>query len=478
MPRPSRAVRSEAWPSAETADELHDALMLLGILEPECDGGAKLAAAFAALVRERRATVLSAPGRSFWVAAEQLPMIRALYAPSVETPSLEVPADYASRGWEPDDALRELLRGRLQAIGPTSVPALARVLAQPPAAIDAALYALEAEGFVMRGHFTPGGQQLEWCERRLLARIHRYTIKSLRAEIEPVSSGDFMRFLLDWQGVTAQPRPQGAPSLERIVEQLEGFEIPAVAWESDVLPARLRDYDGAWLDSLCLSGRAFWARLDPPQSASSAPVRATPMALLTRKHRAWWQRFSQAHRAQPVTQLSANARAMAEFLQCHGASFFDEMVQGAGLLPVQAEGALGELVAAGLASADSFAGLRALLLPMQRKRAARGRRAGQFGLAEAGRWSLVRRAMTPPMATRGAAGRASARDGEARCRRCGPGARGAGLGAAAPLWRGVPAPAGTRSRLAAAVASAVARLSSSRGPGPDPRRPLRRRHER
>ena len=164
---------------------------------------------------------------------------------------------------------------------------------------------------------------------------------------------------------------------------------PAVAWESDVLPARLRDYDAAWLDSLCLSGRAFWARLDPPQSASAAPVRATPMALLTRGNRALWQQLSEARRPEPQTQLSANARAMAEFLQRHGASFFDEMVQGAGLLPAQAESALGELVAAGLASADSFGGLRALLLPMQRKRAAaRGaaRRSSASPRRGAGAW--------------------------------------------------------------------------------------------
>jgi ATP-dependent Lhr-like helicase len=245
---------------------------------------------------------------------------------------------------------------------------------------------------VLRGQFTAGGQEIEWCERRLLARIHRYTIKSLRAEIEPVASGDFMRFLLDWQGVTVLPRPQGVASLARIIEQLEGFEIAAIAWESDVLPARLQEYDGAWLDSLCLSGRAFWARLVPPDSATAAPVRATPMALLTRGNRALWQQCCAARRQQ--TQLSASARAMADFLQCHGASFFDEMVHGAGLLQSQAETALGELVAAGVVSADSFGGLRALLLPMQRKRPARGRRAGLIGLEEAGRWSLVRRLTT------------------------------------------------------------------------------------
>ena len=388
------AVRAEARPAAESADELHDALMLLGVMDPGRDAAGHLEAAFAALVRECRATELRTAQRRFWVAVEQLPMIEALYSPSVASPQLAVPAEYASRRWDPETALRELLRGRLQAAGPTSATALADILALPRGAIGTALCALEGEGFVMRGQFSPGGQELEWCERRLLARIHRYTIKSLRAEIEPVASADFMRFLLDWQGVTAQPRPEGVTSLERVIEQLEGFEIPAIAWESDVLAARLQDYDGAWLDSLCLSGRAYWARLVPPESATAAPVRATPMALLTRRNRALWQQWSNARRQE--TQLSAHARAMAEFLQRHGASFFDEIVQGAGLLRSQAESALGELVAAGRASADSFGGLRALLLPMQRKRAVRGRRAGLFGLDEAGRWSLVRRA--PPLA--------------------------------------------------------------------------------
>ena len=388
------AVRAEAAPSADTADELHDVLMLLGVMDPAEFAQQDLSACFAALVRERRATELRTAQRRFWVAAEQLPMIMALYSPSVVSPELEVPADYASRRWEPAQALRELLRGQLQASGPTSAGALARALAQPPGAIDAALLALENEGFVMRGQFTASGQELEWCERRLLARIHRYTIRSLRAEIEPVASADFMRFLFDWQGVTTLPRPDGAASLERIIEQLEGFEISAIAWESDVLPARLHDYDGAWLDSLCLSGRVFWTRLVPPESATAAPVRATPMAFVTRKNRALWQQLSSVRRHE--TQLSASARAMAEFLQRHGASFFDEIAQGAGLLRTQAESALGELVAAGVASADSFGGLRALLLPMQRKRAARIRRAGQFGLEDAGRWSLVRRCMAAP----------------------------------------------------------------------------------
>jgi ATP-dependent Lhr-like helicase len=395
-PAAIEAVRNEARPGAESADELHDALMLLGVVGPEEFAPGDFSDVFAALVGQGRAGELHAGGRRFCVAAEQWPMVEALYAPAALSPPLRVPADYAARQWQAADALRELLRGRLQASGVTSVAELAGLLGLAPGAIDAALLALEGEGFVMRGQFTPGAQQLEWCERRLLARIHRYTIRSLRAQIEPVASADFVRFLLDWQGVTAQPRPEGADSLARVIEQLEGLEIAAVAWEGDVLPARLAHYDAAWLDSLCLSGRAYWARLVAPESATAAPVRATPMALLTRKNRALWQQLSGTGRQQ--AQLSANAAAMAQFLQTHGASFFDEIVQGTGLLQTQAEGALGELVAAGVASADSFGGLRALLLPMQRRRAqaARGRqadrrRSGMFGLEEAGRWSLVRR---------------------------------------------------------------------------------------
>jgi len=402
------AVRNEARPAAETADELHDALMLLGVLDPAELAGGDLDG-FATLVGQRRATELRCGERRFWVAAEQLPMVAALYAPAVAWPPLQAPAEYASRDWQPHEALREMLRGRLQASGPTDSAALASLLALPQGAIDAALLALESEGFVMRGQFTPGVQGPEWCERRLLARIHRYTIRSLRAEIEPVSSADFMRFLLDWQGVTTLPRPEGVASVARVIGQLEGFEIPAIAWEADVLPARLQHYDSAWLDSLCLSGRAFWARLVPPDSATAAPVRATPMALLTSHNRALWQGLSDTGRA--PAQLSASASAMAGFLQAHGASFFDEIMHGAGLLQAQAESALGELVAAGVASADSFGGLRALLLPMQRRRAARGRRAGMpgtSGLQDAGRWSLIRRGAPAPAAVPAAAAAAAA----------------------------------------------------------------------
>jgi ATP-dependent Lhr-like helicase len=384
-------VREQAWPTYENADELHDALMLVGVMDPTNECAANSRSLFDELRKLRRATELQTERGVFWVAVEHLPMLQAVYPAGIAVPDLPVPAPYANHQWEGAQALRELLRGRLQATGPTTCTALASALQVAEAPIDIALRALESEGFAMRGHFTSGGAPLEWCERRLLARIHRYTIQSLRAQIEPVSTADLMRFLLDWQGVTSQPRPAGVASLERIIEQLEGYEIAAAAWEEDVLPTRMQDYDGGWLDSLCLSGRTYWARLTLGAGGSTGPVRATPIAFLTRKNRALLPLV--AGTPGDPAQPSAYASAMADYLQQHGASFFEEIVHGTGLLRAHAESALAELVAAGIASADSFGGLRALLMPLQRKRAleARGRRRALSGMDEAGRWSLLRR---------------------------------------------------------------------------------------
>jgi ATP-dependent Lhr-like helicase len=396
-PAAIEAVRAQAWPVCDSADELHDALMLLGVLSEQRGQSEGWSVCFSQLQAQRRAGQLRCGERTVWTAVEQLPMLRSIYSDAQIDPALTVPAPYVNRCWERSDALRELLRGRLQATGPTTVAALALDLALADAEVEAALFALETEGFAMRGRFTAttAGMQTEWCERRLLARIHRYTIQALRAQIQPVSAADFMRFLLDWHGITARPRPEGPGSLERIVEQLEGFTLAAAAWEEDVLPARLAGYDGSWLDNLCLSGRVSWARItrssSPGGGGAAGPVRATPIALLTRK-----QRVLRSLMALPTREdasLSSSASAMADYLQLHGASFFDEIAHGARLLPAQAEDALAELVAAGLVGSDSYSGLRALLMPMQRKRvlASRSRRPPLSGIEEAGRWSLLRR---------------------------------------------------------------------------------------
>lgn len=383
-------VRGEAWPDARDADEVHDALMQLGVLA-EDEAPADWRAHLDSLVAARRAARLQTGAARYWAAAEQLPLLAALYAAASVSPPTAAPAEFAARAWSAEDACRELVRGRLQAMGPATAAGLAQRLSQPVGAIDGALLALETEGFVLRGHFTgEAAGSVEWCERRLLARIHRYTVKSLRAEIEAVSGQDFLRFLLEWQGVTRAAPAAGPQSLAKILEQLEGYELPAIAWEADVLPARLDDYDPAWLDALCLAGRVTWARLEASRSTTSGPVRATPMALLQRRHAGRWRAL--ARPAGEAPRLSAAAQAVEDALRTAGACFFDDLLRSSRLLPTQAEEALGELVAAGRATADSFAGLRALLLSMQQKRklAARGSRLARHGLEEAGRWSLIR----------------------------------------------------------------------------------------
>jgi ATP-dependent Lhr-like helicase len=405
-PAAIRTVREQAWPDVTNADELHDALHAMGVItaaEGAREGWGRHLEELIAANRATRLTATVAAGRhsEFWTCAECLPLVQAVYPLSTLDPPVTAPPDKACREWQREAAITDLVRGRLQSLGPVTVQDLAESLALAPPEVATALLELESEGFVLRGRFTgeagtaealgTGDASLEWCERRLLARIHRYTIKTLRAEIEPVSGADYMRFLFEWQGITRQPRPEGVESLDAVIKQLEGYEVPAAAWESDVLAARLHDYDPHWLDSLCLSGRALWARLQPAKSMTAAPVRTTPIALVTRRNWALWNQLAAAPRGE--MQLSHGARALFDYFTEHGASFFDDLVNGTTLLRSQAETALGELVSAGLVNADSYSGLRALLIPSDRKRqlVARRRRVALFGLEDAGRWSLVRK---------------------------------------------------------------------------------------
>jgi ATP-dependent Lhr-like helicase len=272
---------------------------------------------------------------------------------------------------------------------------MAQTLDVPLSQINVALAALQSEGFAMQGRFTPAAQEAEWCERRLLARIHRYTVKRLRAEIEPIAARDFLRFLFEWQRVTPEGRMEGPDAVGAILAQLEGFEAPASAWETEILPTRIGEYEPAWLDEQCLSGRYVWTRLaprknDPERSAS--PVRSTPITLLARRNIRVWSSLTEA--VDPGN-LSAKAQTAFDFINRHGASFFDELTDGTGLLAGQAEEALAELVALGIVNSDSFGGLRALLVPSDRRRAASGarrrRRVALFGMDAAGRWALVHR---------------------------------------------------------------------------------------
>ncbi len=389
-------VREEAWPDATNADELHDALLWLSFLtDAESGRTAGWSVLLAELATQRRVTRLETGAARLWVTAERLLLFNALFPEALATPEVTTPAAHVQT-LTAEAALVEVIRGRLEGLGPTTAQALAQSLGLAVARIDAALAALQAEGFAMRGAFTTEAIAAnEWCERRLLARIHRYTVKRLRAEIEPIDARDFLRFLFQWQRVTPALRMEGPDAVGAILAQLEGFEAPASAWETEILPSRISEYEPAWLDEQCLAGRFAWSRLaarrsDPERGA--APVRATPIVLLARRNMPLWSTLANAADQQ---QLSARAASAAKHLSQHGASFFDEIAAGTGLLPSQAQEALAELVALGLVNSDSFAGLRALLVPADRRGSAasgrRRRRVALFGMDAAGRWSRTAR---------------------------------------------------------------------------------------
>jgi ATP-dependent Lhr-like helicase len=390
-------VRSEAWPDPADPDELHDALSWLGFLSAEeVQARPSWQAWLAVLAEAKRVGLLQPPAAALWITAERLPQFLAFWPAARLVPAIVTPGASTARSWSRDEALAEILRGRLEGSGPVTEDALAAPLGLHRRDVAAAVAALAAEGFALRGRFTPGIAEDEWCERRLLARIHQYTVKRLRAEIEPVAAREFSCFLLEWQRVAGESRMAGPDALEAIVSQLEGFEAPAGAWETEILPARLAGYDPAWLDDLCLAGRVVWRRLRPlsgrPNAGVPAPLRTTPITFLVRRHASLWSALSAPTEA---VHPSGRAQAVADLLREQGASFFDEIVEGTRLLRTEVEEALAELVSLGLVHSDSFGGLRALLLPSDRRKQsgrARRRRAAPFGMEDAGRWALARRA--------------------------------------------------------------------------------------
>ncbi len=378
-------VRGEAWPDPRTPDELHDALLLSGFLA-ESEGSGHWRALLDVLLADGRAVRWRQGDTAdpLWVATERLPEVQRAFPGGHPEPEARVPAEYARRDWTTAAAARELARGRLEALGPVAPGTIG--LAEELA--DGALLALESEGFAMQGRFTPGSGQTEWCERRLLARIHRYTLARLRREIEPVSAQVFMRFLFAWQRVTDELT--GAEGTAAAVRQLEGYEAPAAAWESDILPARVADYDADHLDGLCLSGRILWTRLACARAAGRGgpgPVRNTPVAFLPRRVAGLWRSLAAAGGQVGPRRMSSRAQRLYRALCAGGARFFDELAEGTGMLPAEAEDALRELVSAGMAVADSYQGLRAMLASAPRR--GRGRRRGGPGVAEAGRWAAV-----------------------------------------------------------------------------------------
>jgi ATP-dependent helicase Lhr and Lhr-like helicase len=268
--------------------------------------------------------------------------------------------------FEASRAPKDILRGRLDALGPI-------------VSDDPVLHELEIEGFVLRGRFEG---RAGWCSRRLLARIHRYTLEGLRKEIEPVTAADFLRFLAAWQHVDPERQLEGPRGVAEVIRKLAAFEVPASAWEASVLPARVRGYKKEWLDELTLSGEVTWGRF---WGSATTPIRSTPVCLVLRDNAEDWLALSGAPEA---SVLGYGAGELHKLLQARGARFAQELGRSAGLGREELEEGLGELVARGLVSCDSFGGLRSLLLNASRRSSAP---------KMAGRWSLLRReGLSPP----------------------------------------------------------------------------------
>jgi len=415
-------VRDEVWPEPRNADELHDALVELGFITEQ--EGASWQQYFDELKSDRRAAVLvtstdlqSVPNQKaahrLWIAAERLPQLSVIYPNANLEPLIAAPESVSRYEWKFEDALVEIIRGRLEGLGPVTVGTLVEQSGLNKLEIETALLKLEAEGFVIRGIFSPGATETEWSARRLLARIHSYTLNRLRQEIEPVSSADFVRFMLAWQKLAPEHQMEGPESVRAIIEQLEGFEAPAAAWEGELLPSRLVEYDPSWLDALCLSGEVVWARLTPPLRAGSdndrprsgAPVRNTPIALLRRKNFGLWSSvFPSSSSNLKEADFSTTTQVVFSYLSSRGASFFTDIAENTKLLRSQVEESLGELVANGVVVSDSFSGLRALLTPGSKKTQAAARRKQRqpvYDMASAGRWSILQRANieTEPIST-------------------------------------------------------------------------------
>ncbi|HZU23767.1 MAG TPA: DEAD/DEAH box helicase, partial [Terriglobales bacterium] len=423
-------VRADAWPDVRDADELHDALQSLvavpGNFVPPAGEPLSLlwSHGMQHLMAERRAgsAVLDAPAAAtataaiplaranaaLWFAAERAHLFHALYPEArIEAAPGRLTLPPVAR----DEALLALIRGWMQVLGPATAAGLAQLLALPESETAQALLRLEAAGSILRGEFVrhesnaAGNPQLTWgsgpqfCDRRLLARIHRLTIGRLRKQIEPATTAQYLRWLLRWQHVEPGAQLSGERGLLEVIGQLQGFEIPANAWERDILARRLRDYDPRQLDQLCLTGAVGWGRLSPhpatlatgnsaEQSAATrrvVPTKVAPITFFVRETAEWLPH--RRHGSTDERSLSPVAREVMQWLLSRGASFFADIVRGTGRLKSEVETGLWELVAAGLVTADGFDNLRSLIDPKRRS----GHGSGKLSRPRhsAGRWAML-----------------------------------------------------------------------------------------
>ena len=408
-------VIAQVRPEPRDADELHDLLMTVLAHRPQPDWQDM----FGALTGAARAVTVESPAGPLWCAVERRPAVEALFPGAPVRP--DHPCPVPAGEVEEDVAAADMLRGHLEYVGPSTAAMLSDATGLPADLVLIALARLEGEGFAVRGKFTAPDAAEEFCARRLLARVHGYTRQRQRREIEPVSSRDFMRFLLRWQHVAPGTQREGRFGVTSVVEQLQGFELAAGAWESHVLAARVTGYRRDWLDDLCISGQVSWGRLSvrdaepdpqPPGDASPrvkrsglAPSRATPITLTIRDDLPWLLRVARGDLC-PAEPGPGRTADVLDALRQHGALFRPDLASRTGRLPSEVDEALWDGVARGLITADGFRAVRSLLRSRSRpsypqRRGLRGglRRGTSSrntqGTGPAGRWSLLPEPMPP-----------------------------------------------------------------------------------
>jgi ATP-dependent Lhr-like helicase len=402
-------VEQEAWPDVRDADELHDVLHTMLLVPAQAGSGlsafgsqeqpvprgsglnAQWTEFFDRLHRENRAFRAEVAGRQYWVAAERIAWFQAIHREAAITPSraskcgdFDGETGNGVAAVTRDEATLAAVEGWMAHVGPTTASEIGDLLGVKASEIEKALLRIEASGAILRGMFRPAasrlrtsagtGTETEWCERRLLARIHRLTVTTLRKQIAPVTAAEFMNWLLRWQHVAPGTQVRGEHGTLEVIRQLQGFEIPASSWERFVLACRISDYDPAHLDQLCLTGAVGWGRLSPHPATLEAtgigeprrrviPTRVAPIAFFVREDADWLRPHHPGADDSATSFLSPVAQALLELMKQRGALFFADMVRATSRLKAEVETGLWELVAAGLVTADAFENLRALVTP-------------------------------------------------------------------------------------------------------------------
>jgi len=406
-PAAIQEVQQQAWPDIRNADELHDVLQTFiaypydTYLSEQQKSLPIWQDFFTQLIAGGRAGTATYANKKFWFAIEKKKAFLAVYQEAIlETDLKHIETKEIVR----DDAIIELIKGWVLHLGPTTSEQLSEILALPISVVDQVLLKLEATGLILRGHFTTTNET-EWCERRLLARIHRLTLGRLRKEIEPITAAQFVAWLLKWQHLAEGTQLRGEQGLLEIIRQLQGFEIPANAWEDRILIKRLVDYSPDMLDHLCLHGAIGWGRLSPHPATLTAPTVSSkelsekpilkkqiiptsiaPITFFVREESDWMPTHHHLLNEEELTALSHTAKSIYCYLKQRGASFFADIVRGAKKLNAEVELGLWELVAAGLITADGFDNLRALINPHRRRDKRRRLFQARYST---GRWSLL-----------------------------------------------------------------------------------------